>query len=364
MSSSFSRYANSAAFGLVAAGLGLIGLPLVLGGSWPGVTAAGLACGAGGVIWLGQQHASQRRAIVRLAGDCRRLAKGELEVRLAVPAQHPDLALLAKAVNDHTDHMEAFMREALSSMVYVSENASGRHILPQGMQGELGRAVRVINNATDSVSLRAANFMTVAADLESKLKLVSYEMDAAISMLQQSSIEMVSHADDTRRETDMISTAANEARQGILSVVTCSQTIGEVVDLIRTIASQTNLLALNASIEAARAGDAGRGFMVVSQEVKNLAAATATSTERIAEAVENLQVAIENISTRLVSGDGDGHGGLTERIGMIGGHMGHIHASSQQVMSAAEELGLCSKNQLAELQIQMETFMRELQQRA
>jgi len=357
MISLFSRYTNNAALGLTASGLAVallpVGLPI-------GIAVVGVVAGVSGLAWLTFLRLDHIRTVRELTESCRRLARGDLEVRLAKPAKHPDLRLLATAINDHTDHMEAFMRETLSSMCYVTQSRSGRHILSQGMQGELGRAVRVINGVTDEVARRTENFAAIAHELESKLGQVSDEMDAAISMLQQTAVEMERHANQTKTATDEIATSANSAQNTVLSVKTQSQTIGEVVDIIRAITSRTNLLALNASIEAARAGEAGRGFMVVSQEVKNLADGTSKSTDRIAEVVSDLQQMIGDISTQLISDGKNDQAGLTDRIAHISGYMSDIHTSSQQVMSAAEELGQCSKNQLAELRRQMAVFLQEL----
>src|SRR5205085_5326714 len=72
--------------------------------------------------------------------------------------------------------------------------------------------------------------------------------------------------------------------------------IGDVVELINTIAGQTNLLALNATIEAARAGDVGRGFAVVASEVKALARETAAATQKVAEQIAGIQDSARSVS--------------------------------------------------------------------
>ena len=146
-------------------------------------------------------------------------------------------------------------------------------------------------------------------------------MSSSISEISR----QVSHAsqiarqavEDAQRTNGTVNTLADSA-----------QKIGEVVQLIRDIASQTNLLALNATIEAARAGDVGKGFAVVASEVKSLATLTAKATEDIAAQIDSIQS---------VTGE------AVTAIQGIGGTIGRIKEISTAIASAVAEQGAATQ---------------------
>lgn len=352
------RWLANGALGIALSGIFIAGLGAA--GFGDIFIISGLAVGALGVIttyWLIGKHLLYMHQITQ---ECRAIAYGDFEKRLTRNQGHPELFALACSINDHTDHIDAFVREASASMAYISQSRYFRRILPQGLHGDVQRGASIINKATDAVAKRIHSFTDVANTLEATLGEVSTEMACAIDMLQKTAMEMVSHANDTKRETLAISENAEGAQKSIQDVVSAGKTIGEVVVLIESIASQTNLLALNAAIESARAGEAGRGFAVVTDEVKQLANRTAESTTTIGEQIAALHGATGEISALLLSDPEENRAGLTEQLGSISQHMGHIHDASNQVMAAAEQLGRCSSNQLENLRSQMTTFMQEL----
>ena len=140
----------------------------------------------------------------------------------------------------------------------------------------VGSATRDVSSAVFEIEEHIGGISTAAAELSSTLEDIARKVD------------------DTSEMTRKAEAEAEKGTETINSLNKISESIGDVVRLIQSIAEKTNLLALNASIEAARAGDEGRGFAVVAEEVKKLAQQTRESTNSIAEQIKQIQSSSED----------------------------------------------------------------------
>ncbi|RCX17811.1 methyl-accepting chemotaxis protein [Fontibacillus phaseoli] len=160
-----------------------------------------------------------------------------------------------------------------------------------------------------------------------------------------------SHVRQTLQQINSISLSVQETDRTIQRLDEKSREIEEILGLIREISAQTNLLALNASIEAARAGDQGRGFAIVASEVRKLAEQSETSSHRISEVIreigEDVKIslgAMETVMQKVTGGlelakeTDRSFAGIVESNGRIAEQMEHLAATSEQMSAGIEEI--------------------------
>jgi methyl-accepting chemotaxis protein len=192
--------------------------------------------------------------------------------------------------------------------------------------------LRTVSESTASMKLTANSLFTASGHTSQRAETAvqaSNEASTNVATAATAADEMASSINEISRQlvqtTDAVRFAVDEARSandGVKGLADAAQQIGDVVELIRTIAGQTNLLALNATIEAARAGESGRGFAVVASEVKSLAVQTGKATEDISRQILGVQASTGN---------------AVEAIGRITQRMQEIERFTSAVAAAVEE---------------------------
>lgn len=217
--------------------------------------------------------------------------------------------------------------------------AAATAALADGFERAIGQIVlQVASAASDMQGMSAAMNQAAAATTEraESVAAASSEASANVHTVASATHELSSSiseiSEQVNRSTAVARKAADEAGRTTMIVEGLSaagQKIGEVVTLIRNIASQTNLLALNATIEAARAGEHGKGFAVVASEVKALANQTSTATEDIAGQVQSIQAATA---------------AAVSAIRTIDGTISEVNQISAMIAAAIEEQGAATSS--------------------
>lgn len=220
-------------------------------------------------------------------------AQGNLEARLIGCEDSELLGGVAHSINHLLDMTDAFLREAGASLEHASHGKFFRRVLLRGMRGTFRHKSQLINEATEKMARNAASLKEVE-------RLVSDSAEIAQGAAREST----------------------EAISIVKRLGEASERIGSVVHSISQIAWQTKLLAFNAKIEASRAGEAGRGFEVVAQEVKELAQQTATATDSISREISSVRQEI-------------GH--TADAISTMGGTIGQMEAISTTIQKAVAE---------------------------
>ncbi|KTC62697.1 chemotaxis protein [Pseudomonas fluorescens ABAC62] len=248
-----------------------VGIRLVIGS----VLAMLLAVGA--TVWLLRSKLQPLSDLVRQAEA---LGAGDLSARLNV-SSHDEIGQLARSFNQ--------MGEALSTMVSHIRNAAEEvNSRAQALSGLSGGAYEGMEQQSGEITSMAgaveefsATSLNIADNMGNTERLA--QENAQQTRIGRTSMQEASSS------LEHIATALNSTATVINTLGQRSQEIGGIVGVITSIAEQTNLLALNAAIEAARAGEQGRGFAVVADEVRNLASRTREATDEISGMIQSIQ---------------------------------------------------------------------------
>ncbi|WP_283188976.1 methyl-accepting chemotaxis protein [Pseudomonas sp. PMCC200344] len=260
--------------------------------------------------------------------------EGDLTKRLTIQ-NNDEFGVLGTAFNRFVERIHGSIREVSSATGQVNEVAL--------------RVVAASNSSMFNSDQQASRTSSVAAAIN-QLGAAAQEIARNAAQASSQASDARSLAEDGQQVVDRSIAAMNQlssmlsaSSTNIESLNSKTVNIGQILEVITSISQQTNLLALNAAIEAARAGEAGRGFAVVADEVRNLAHRTQESAQQVQTMIEELQIgARESVSTmsesQRHSQDSVEIANLAgERLNSVTLRIGEIDGMNQSVATATEE---------------------------
>lgn len=246
-----------------------------------------------------------------------------------------ELGKIAEHFNSMVGSFQQLIEQVIESVATI--NTSCKHVSENAMLASEGVAQQL--NETDMVATAITEMGATIDEIAKTTELAALKAGKTHDNAQSGQLEV----EQTIHKIQSLAEQLNSSASVVDELERDSETIGSVLDVIRGIAEQTNLLALNAAIEAARAGEQGRGFAVVADEVRSLAMRTQSSTQEIANIIQTLQsrtrsiVQLMDASQKQGSESAEQAAAAGALLKLINNDVRNIMDMSTQIAAAIEE---------------------------
>jgi methyl-accepting chemotaxis protein len=291
-----------------------------------------------GVLFAIWYYFSRTFAVLpRLVAHLEAVGKGDFSRYIAYEGRRDELGRLCSAYDHMLEQVGRIVQQVRSAAEQVVGGVDrGAQIIDETEKGierqqaDLSQVATAMNEMASTVQEVAHNTTDAAEAAETA--------DEESANGRKVAADTIEHIEGLAQQVESVSTAMVELKAK-------SDQVGNIVEVINGIAEQTNLLALNAAIEAARAGEAGRGFAVVADEVRNLAQRTQESTGEVHQIIEQLQSQASEVAEQMASSQSQVRenvehtsetGRSLERIAEV---VAKIRDQNHQIASAAEQQG-------------------------
>ncbi|OLS64848.1 methyl-accepting chemotaxis protein [Pseudomonas putida] len=286
------------------------------------------------LIWLTARGVT--RPILVVAERLREIASGDGDLTQRLDYSRDDeLGQLSGWFNRFLDKLQPVIVQVKGSLQEARGTADQSAAIASQTSGGMQQQQREI----EQVATAANEMSATAHDVANNAAQAAHAARGA-DQASREGLELIGH---TRQAIDQLAADMDLAMERVQALAGRSDQIGSVLEVIRAIAEQTNLLALNAAIEAARAGEAGRGFAVVADEVRNLAQRTQVSVEEIRHVIEALQGGTQGVVEAMHDGQRQARDSVTRMeqavpaLQRVGEAVTVISDMNLQIASAAEE---------------------------
>ncbi|MFP4495373.1 MAG: methyl-accepting chemotaxis protein [Halochromatium sp.] len=266
----------------------------------------------------------------------RSIAEGEGDLTRRLPIESQDeVADLSAAFNGFAERVHGLVKQVVEASGQLAAAADRL----AATSGETRQQVHAQQWEVEQVVTAMHQMAATVQDVASN----AAEASAATDATDDQSKAGTEEVERTIESIQSLAQQVEDSAAIISTLSTDSDEIGKILEVIRGIAEQTNLLALNATIEAARAGEQGRGFAVVADEVRILAARTQDATNEVREMIERLQSSAAKAVASMGTGRDKARGGVEqaaragESLQVISHSVGTINAMSTRIAGAAEQ---------------------------